>query len=63
MTSKMFCHACIEPTQLHLILGKFNEFPLLSLFSIIKIILQTFKQEWTLPNTHKPRFPQPSGSC
>lgn len=58
-----FCLACIEPAQLHLIFGKFNAFPLLSLFSIIKIILETLKQEWAQPNTHKPCPTLPFGSC
>lgn len=58
-----FYLACIEPAQLHLIFGKFNVFPLLSLLPIVKIILETFKQEWAQPNTHKPCLTLPSGSC
>ena len=57
-----FCPASMQPAQLHLMFGKLNEFPLLSLFSIMKIIPEAFKQEWTQPNTHKPCLFLPSGS-
>lgn len=58
-----FFSACTEPAQLHLIFGKFKEFPLLSLFSITQIILETFNQEQAPPNTRKPCPALSSASC